>query len=73
MPTGGGLPKAPRRTSANFKITTGDQVTVSGPTVEEKMQRIGIIINISLERPNCQPSVPGSPLGVSEASPRRTG
>jgi len=26
IPTGSGLPKAPRRTSANFKITTGDQV-----------------------------------------------
>jgi len=26
MPTGSGLPKALRRTSANFKITTGDQI-----------------------------------------------
>jgi len=26
MPTGIGLPKAPRQTSANIKITTGDQV-----------------------------------------------
>jgi len=26
MPTGSGLPKAPRRTSANIKFTTKDQV-----------------------------------------------
>jgi len=67
MPTGSGLPKALRRTLANRH---GD------PTVAEKMQRIAVIINISLERPNRHPSptkAPGSPLGGTEASPRRIG
>jgi len=41
MPTGSGLPKAPRRTSANIKITTRDQVKGDSAidTVIRQLQR----------------------------------
>jgi len=41
MPTGNGLPKAPRRTSANIKITTRDQVKGDSAihTVIRQLQR----------------------------------
>jgi len=76
MPTECGLPKDPRRTSANIKLTTRDQVKGDSAidTVIRQLQRR--CREDSLERPNCPPSptkAPGSPLGVTEASPRRIG
>jgi len=59
------------RSEQEFKSKEIPQLTVA-----EKMQRIGIIINISLERSNRHTSptkASGSPLGVIEASPRRIG
>jgi len=41
MPTGSGLPKTPKRTSSNIKITTGDQVKgdSANDTVIRQLQR----------------------------------
>jgi len=58
MPTESGLPKAPRRTSANIKITTRDQVKEDS-TIDTVIRQLQRRCN-ELE----------SPLGVAEASPR---
>jgi len=63
MPTGSGLPKAPRRTSDNFKITTGDQVkgdSTINAVIQQLQRRCNELessLTLALNAPTVTPAI----------------